>query len=163
MPFSSHVQCCSNILLLLKKIFTRSMELLQKHSKSLRDFLCSSCLMRPVIVCELFVLGLNRLKHSQSTMCYLSAFTVFPNPRPFEFVFILTYHSIWRAPKWRSGLRHCISVLEASLQTLVRSWAVTQPAVIRRPTRRRTYGTASSELKEGLAGVGRHCKISICS
>ena len=28
------------------------------------------------------------------------------------------------APEGRSGLRHCISVLEASLQTLVRSWAV---------------------------------------
>ena len=24
-----------------------------------------------------------------------------------------------RAPEWRSGLRHCIAVLEASLQTLV--------------------------------------------
>ena len=32
--------------------------------------------------------------------------------------------------EWHSGLRHCISVLEASLQTLVRSQAVSQPAVI---------------------------------
>jgi hypothetical protein len=28
------------------------------------------------------------------------------------------------APEWRSCLRHCISVLEVSLQTLVRSQAV---------------------------------------
>ena len=37
------------------------------------------------------------------------------------------------APKWCSILRHCISVLEASLQTLVRSRAVSQPAVIGSP------------------------------
>jgi hypothetical protein len=48
-------------------------------------------------------------------------------------------------PEWRSGgLRHCISVLEASLQTLVRSQAVSQPAVIGRPIGWRTIGPASS-------------------
>jgi hypothetical protein len=43
-----------------------------------------------------------------------------------------------RAPEWRSGLRHCISVLEESLQTLILLQAVSQPAVIGSPTRRST-------------------------
>ena len=38
-----------------------------------------------------------------------------------------------RAPEWGSGLRHCISVLQASLQTLVWSWAISQPGVIGSP------------------------------
>jgi hypothetical protein len=59
---------------------------------------------------------------------------------------------------WCSGLRHCISVLEASLHTLVRSRAVSLPAVIESPIGRRTTGSASSGLGEGLARVGRHCK-----
>ena len=37
------------------------------------------------------------------------------------------------APEWRSGLRHCISVLEVSLQTLVRFQAVSQLVVIGSP------------------------------
>ena len=37
---------------------------------------------------------------------------------------------LFGAPEWRSSLRHCISMLEASLQTLVRSRAVSQPAMI---------------------------------
>jgi hypothetical protein len=67
------------------------------------------------------------------------------------------------APEWRNGLRHCISVLEESLQTLVRSQALSQPAVIGSPIGRRTIGPASSGLGEGLAGVGHQCKIIICS
>jgi hypothetical protein len=63
------------------------------------------------------------------------------------------------SPEWHSGLRHWISVLEVSLQTLVRSWAVSQPVVIGTPIGKRTISPASSGLGEGLAGVGRHCKI----
>ena len=59
------------------------------------------------------------------------------------------------APKWCSGLRHCISVLDASLQTLVRSWAASQSAMIQSPIGQRTIGTVLSGLGEGLAGVGR--------
>ena len=29
-------------------------------------------------------------------------------------------YSFFKDPEWRSGLRHCISVLEASLQTMAR-------------------------------------------
>jgi hypothetical protein len=57
--------------------------------------------------------------------------------------------------KWRRGLRHCVAVLEASLQTLVWSQAVLQPAVIGSPIGRRTIGPASSRLGEDSAGVGR--------
>ena len=53
------------------------------------------------------------------------------------------------APEWLSGLRHCISVLEASLQTLVRFQAVSQLAVIGSPIGRRTIGPASSGLVFG--------------
>jgi hypothetical protein len=47
-------------------------------------------------------------------------------------------------PEW-----HCIAVLEVSLQTQVRSQAVSQPAVTRRPIGRRAIVQASS-------GFGRH-------
>ena len=67
------------------------------------------------------------------------------------------------APERCGGLKHCISVIEASLQTLVQSRAVSQPAVIKSPIGRHTIGPASSGLGDGLAGVGRHCKIRICS
>jgi hypothetical protein len=67
------------------------------------------------------------------------------------------------APEWHSGLRLWISVHEASLQTLVRSLAVSQPAVIGSPIGRCTIGPALSGLGEDLARVGRHCKIRICS
>ena len=40
-----------------------------------------------------------------------------------------TSPAITWAPKWHSGLRHCILVLVTSLQTLVRFQAVSQPAV----------------------------------
>ena len=43
-----------------------------------------------------------------------------------------------------SGLRHCISVQEASLQSLVRIQAVSHPDVIGSPIVRRTIGPASS-------------------
>ena len=52
------------------------------------------------------------------------------------------------APEWRSELRHCISVQEVSLQTLV-----SHPAVIGSPIGRRTIGPASS-------GFGR-CRPSL--
>ena len=55
------------------------------------------------------------------------------------------------APEWRCGLRHCISVLEESLQTLARFQAVSQLAVIENPIGRHTIGPASS-------GLGCHCK-----
>ena len=51
-----------------------------------------------------------------------------------------------RAPEWHSGIRHCTSELEASLQTLGRLQDVSQPAVIGRPTGRRTIGPAVSGL-----------------
>jgi hypothetical protein len=57
-----------------------------------------------------------------------------------------------RPPEWCSGLRHCIAMLEASLQTQVQSRAVSQLAVIRSPKGRRTTGPALSGLREGLAG-----------
>ena len=44
------------------------------------------------------------------------------------------------------------AVLEASLQTRVRSKAVSQLAVIGRSMRLRTIGPALPELREGLAG-----------
>jgi hypothetical protein len=58
----------------------------------------------------------------------------------------------FRAPEWCSGLRYCISVLEASLQTLVRSRAVSQPVVIGNPIGQCTIGPASSGLGEVLPG-----------
>ena len=60
--------------------------------------------------------------------------------------------SIQWAPEWRSGLRHCISMLEASLQTLIRFQAVSQRAVIGSPIGRHTIGPTLSGL--GL-GQGR--------
>ncbi|XP_071245119.1 CBP80/20-dependent translation initiation factor [Salvelinus alpinus] len=51
-----------------------------------------------------------------------------------------------------SGARHCIAVFEASLQTLVRSQAVSQPAVTESLIER-TIGPVSSGLGEGLAGT----------
>ncbi|XP_070295983.1 AT-rich interactive domain-containing protein 4B-like [Salvelinus sp. IW2-2015] len=59
----------------------------------------------------------------------------------------------WETPEWRSGLRHCISVLEASLQTLVRFQAVSQLPVIGSP-----IGHQLAQRHPGLAGISRHCK-----
>ena len=50
------------------------------------------------------------------------------------------------SPEWRSGLRHCLAELEASLQTRVRSRAVSQPAASLRVKR------AGVKKKRGLAG-----------
>ena len=47
-------------------------------------------------------------------------------------------------PEWRSGLRHCISVQETSLQSLDWFKAVSHPAVIGSPIGRCTIGSASS-------------------
>jgi hypothetical protein len=55
---------------------------------------------------------------------------------------------LW-APEWRSGLRHCISVLEESLQTLVRFQAESQPAVIESPIGRLTIDPVSSGFDLG--------------
>jgi hypothetical protein len=55
-------------------------------------------------------------------------------------------------PKWHGGLRHCIAVLESSLQIRVRSQAVLQPAATGRTMRWRTIVLASSGLGVGLAG-----------
>jgi hypothetical protein len=60
-------------------------------------------------------------------------------------------------PKWCSGLRHCISVLEASLQTLVWFQAVSQQAVIGSPIGRRT----ASGLGFGQSRLSLY--IRICS
>ena len=65
----------------------------------------------------------------------------------FEFTEFASHIPTW-APEWRSSLRHCISVQEASLQSLVRIQAVSHPAVIGSPIGRRT----------GSSGVGRNCK-----
>ena len=46
----------------------------------------------------------------------------------------------------RGGLRPSVAVQEASLQTWVRSRAVSQPAVIGSPIRRRTIGPESSQV-----------------
>ena len=54
-----------------------------------------------------------------------------------------------RPHEWRSGLRHCISVLEASLQTLVQFQAVSQPAVIVPRRMGLPIGLASSGLGFG--------------
>ena len=60
------------------------------------------------------------------------------------------FNTIPGAPEWCSGLRHCISVLEASLQTVVRFQAVSQLAVIGSPIGQCTIGPASLGL-----GCGR--------
>ena len=57
-------------------------------------------------------------------------------------------------PEWCSGLRHCIAVLEASLQTTVQSQAVSQPALPGCPIVRRTISPVSSGVVEVLAGGG---------
>ena len=54
-----------------------------------------------------------------------------------------------QTPEWRSGLKHCFSVVEASLQTLVRCQAVSQAAVIGSPIGRSTIGPASFGLGFG--------------
>uniref|UniRef100_A0AAZ3RKP9 U1-type domain-containing protein n=1 Tax=Oncorhynchus tshawytscha TaxID=74940 RepID=A0AAZ3RKP9_ONCTS len=60
--------------------------------------------------------------------------------------------NVW-PPEWRSGLRHCIGVLAVSLQTQVRSRAVSQPAMIWSPIGQCTISPASSGLGDGLAVV----------
>ena len=52
-------------------------------------------------------------------------------------------------PEWRSGLRHCIIVLEALLQTRVNSRAVPQPAVAVSP-----LGQGTIVLVRGGGGWG---------
>jgi hypothetical protein len=56
---------------------------------------------------------------------------------------------IYWASEQRSGLRHCISVLKASLQAPVRFQAVSQPAVIGSPIGQHTIGPALSRLGFG--------------
>jgi hypothetical protein len=57
-------------------------------------------------------------------------------------------------PEWHSGLRHCISVLEASLQTRVQSQVCVTLAVTGIPIGWCTIGPVSSRLGEGVAGGG---------
>jgi hypothetical protein len=45
-----------------------------------------------------------------------------------------------QTPEWPSSLRHCISVQEMSLQSLVRFQAVSYPALIASPIGRHTIG-----------------------
>jgi hypothetical protein len=54
-----------------------------------------------------------------------------------------------RVPEWRSGLRHCISVQEVSLQSLGQIQAVSHPAVIGSPIEWCTIGPASSRFGRG--------------
>lgn len=82
------------------------------------------------------------LKHN------VSFIAICENPSQCVILVLQTYG--FGAPEWRNGLRYCISVLEASLQTLVRFQAVSQPAVIGSPIGRRTIGPASSGLGFGL-------------
>ena len=58
---------------------------------------------------------------------------------------VKSWHS-FRAPEWHSGLRHCISVLDASLQSLVRFQAVSQLDVIGSSIEQHTIGPASSGI-----------------
>ncbi|KAK6303930.1 hypothetical protein J4Q44_G00263840 [Coregonus suidteri] len=75
-----------------------------------------------------------------------------PSPKPSSGSNVSTKTVRRGPPEWCSGLRHCIAVLEASLQTRVRSRAVSpQPAVIGSPIGRPTIGPAPSGLGEGLA------------
>ena len=53
------------------------------------------------------------------------------------------------APEWRSGLRHRISVQEASLPSLVRNQAVSHLAEIGSPIGWRTIGPVSSRFGRG--------------
>jgi hypothetical protein len=55
----------------------------------------------------------------------------------------------YMAPEWRRDLRHCIAVLEVSLQNLIRSWAVSQLAVIGSPIGWHTIGQALGEVLAG--------------
>jgi hypothetical protein len=55
----------------------------------------------------------------------------------------------WSDPEWHSGLRHCISVQEATLQFLVWIQAESHPAVFGSPIGRCTIGSASSGIVWG--------------
>ncbi|XP_036803487.1 tyrosine-protein phosphatase non-receptor type 18 isoform X3 [Oncorhynchus mykiss] len=61
-------------------------------------------------------------------------------------------HCSW-APEGLSGKGNCISVPEASLQTLVQSWGVSLLDVMASPIGRRTIGPASSGAGCGRTGV----------
>jgi hypothetical protein len=63
-------------------------------------------------------------------------------------------YTLHRCASERRG--NCISVLEVSLQNLVRFRAVSQLAVIESPTEQPQFAQRHPGL--GLAGVGRHCK-----
>ena len=65
------------------------------------------------------------------------------------------------APECRSGLRHCISVPEVSLQTLVEFQAVSQLAVIGSPIEWCTIGPESYGLGFGQGRLSLY--IRMCS
>jgi hypothetical protein len=62
---------------------------------------------------------------------------------------MLSLHVSKCSPEWRSGLRHYISVPEASLQTLVRFQAVSQLSVVGSPIGQCTIGPASLGFGRG--------------
>jgi hypothetical protein len=70
---------------------------------------------------------------------------------------LFLYWHILKASEWRSGLRHCSSVLEVSLQTLVRFQPISQPAVIGSPIGRCTIWPSIVWIRVWLE-VGRHSK-----
>jgi hypothetical protein len=116
---------------------------------------CSTEVQKSVLVVSLGRLELAPYTEANSNVerVGLSTYCRFESTQWYQ----LLYESLrdivgFRPPKWCSGVRYCIAALEASLQTWVRSQAVSQPGLTRRTMRRRTIGPASSGLGEGLAG-----------
>ena len=64
---------------------------------------------------------------------------------------IMDYKGKARPPEWRSGLRHCITVLAVPLEILVQVQARSQPATTERPMGQRTIGPTLARLGESLA------------
>ena len=58
--------------------------------------------------------------------------------------------------EWRSGLKHCIAVLEASLQSQVRSQAVSQTTVTGNTIGRLTIGPAKLQVRGGCGRGALH-------
>ena len=69
-----------------------------------------------------------------------------PLCRPVMFFYTDLDKAFLGPPELHSGLRHCIAVLEASLQTRLRSQAVTQPAATGRLVRQCTIGPSFGRL-----------------
>ena len=70
------------------------------------------------------------------------------------------YHKLPTGPpKWRSSLRHCIAVLEASLQIRVWSRAVSHPARTGGPMACMALGLY--RVRMGLAAMGQDCNYQL--